>query len=148
MCILVSFPCEWVERKGDGLNRSDWAWSSNYEVLEAREQERKGRKKRREVCRKAGGWGGGGKEGIHGGYLVGARENHDVCMCLRRENPEIQKLSQELWSFTGNNLGEIAACLRFQLWFGFEFFYIMATAESSHTAKMWINLFITNVICG
>lgn len=39
---------------------------------------------------------GGGKEGIRGGYLVGAREKHDVYMCLRRENPEIQKLSQEL----------------------------------------------------
>lgn len=51
-----------------------------------RQENKRGKEEKREERFAERQGGGGGKEGIRGGYLVGAREKHDVYMSEKRES--------------------------------------------------------------
>lgn len=118
----------------------DWIGAIGHEVVTMsswRQENKRGKEEKREENPAEKQGGGGGKERIRSSYLRDARKNWDACVFEKKtDNLEIQKLSQKLWGFTGNNLGEIVACLRLELGiFGFRLFYMIATAYFFHETK-------------
>lgn len=61
-----------------------------------RQENKRGKEKKREENPEERQGGGGVKEKICSSYLRDARENWDVCVFEKRDNLEIQKWSQEL----------------------------------------------------
>lgn len=61
-----------------------------------RQENKRGKEKKREENPEERQGGGGVKEKMRSSYLRDARENWDVCVFEKRDNLEIQKLSQEL----------------------------------------------------